>query len=115
MNFLANVWDFFVAVLWPYAGDRSAIGRSRPALRYFVHYVLLLVVLVVAWYLNAQVKIAPQLADVPWARDIWLSILVLLLYALALTGWWIYVLLVAPAEPTFFPDIDEAWDEAVQA
>jgi hypothetical protein len=114
MNFLANVWDFFLAVLWPYAGDRSALGRSRPALRYFVHYVLLAVALGIVFYLNRRLQLPGLLAEHQWAKDIWMPMLFLLLYGIALTGWWIYVLLVAPAEPTFFPDIDEAWEEAVQ-
>jgi hypothetical protein len=115
MNFLASVWDFIVAVLWPYSACRSALGRARPGLRYIVHIVLLLLILVILWYLNARFHLATLIPRPVWARDYWLPILFGLLYALGYTGWWIYRLLVAPAEATFFPDIDEAWDEAVKA
>src|SRR5262249_38065845 len=66
-------------------------------------------------FLNAHFRIQELIPRPQWARPFWLPILFLLLYALLYTGWWIYRILVAPAEATFFPDIDEAWEEAVQA
>ena len=112
-NILVSLWEgfcYFLYLFWPWAPDRSF--RIPAGLKYFLHAVLMLLVLLLMYFLNGVFGIDKEIPTPAWAQDYWLPMFVALIYALALTGYWIYKLLVAEAEATDFPDIDEAWDEA---
>jgi hypothetical protein len=53
----------------------------------------------------------------PPIRGFWLPSVALCLYAMIWLGWWLYRLLnlEVPAVATDYPDIDRAWDQAVEA
>jgi hypothetical protein len=123
MSLLERIWNFLiflVSLVSPFAGQRPAF-KIAPGLRLFLHGLVIFLILTGLWAINRYMpvrgdqNISMLIPDVRWARDYWLPILFLLLYALAVTGWWIYRLLMAEPEATDFPDIDEAWDEAVDA
>jgi hypothetical protein len=66
------------------------------------------------YILNAVLKIGPTIpSKLRFLADIWLPILFLLMYVLAWLGWWLWTLLTAEVGPSSYPDVDEAWDEAV--
>jgi hypothetical protein len=117
MNLLDSIWQFllFVFSLFsPFAGQRPTY-KLAPGLRMALHGLLIFLVLVALWFVNEKLKIYQEIPNPQWASHYWLPIIFILLYALAVTGWWIYRLLMAEPEATDFPDIDEAWEEAVDA
>jgi hypothetical protein len=117
MIFLERIWQFLiflVSLLSPFAGQKPTF-KVAPGLRLFLHGLVIALILVGLWFLNKVLKIYEWLPNVSWARHIWLPILFVLLYALAVTGWWIYRLLMAEPDAADFPDIDEAWEEALEA
>jgi hypothetical protein len=117
MSFLETIWQFLlfaVSLLSPFAGQKPAF-RISPGLRWFLHILLMAIILGGLWYLNEYFRIYEVIPRPQWASRFWLPIIFLLLYALAVTGWWIYRLLMAEPEATDFPDIDDAWEEALDA
>lgn len=112
---LDAIWNgivYFFSLLWPYTSERAAGGVTR-GLRIVLHLVLLAIILIGLFFLNRYLKIDELIPRPVWAQPIWLPLLFLLLYFLGVLGWWIYRLLMAEGEGTDFPDIDDAWDEAV--
>jgi hypothetical protein len=106
-----------VALVTPF-GRGAHFFRMSAGLRAFLHVVILAGVLVFFWWLNRALKVnvavsAPRYA--PWLAGLWLPILILLVYVMAWLGWWLWKLLGPEEASTDFPDIDEAWAEAVQA
>src|SRR5262245_27464293 len=118
ISFLENIIysvQYFFNLLWPYSPDRTTLGKVGAGIRYFLHFLLVFLVLVGLYFLNNYFRIHELIPRPVWARHYWLPIIFILLYALAFVGWWIYRLLMGESEASFFPDIDEAWDEAVAA
>jgi hypothetical protein len=117
-SFLTSIWNgikSFFSVILPFGQGRSFRGLSS-AVRWTLHVIILVLVLVGLFILN-------QLFDVgrftptpirPLAH-LWLPMFFLLLYVLAWIGWWIWKLLSQEEQAGEFPDIDEAWDEAMRA
>lgn len=95
------------------AKDVRAMG---PALRWTIHFVLLAVVLVaVALVFRAsglRNLIPPRCGAI---RPLVPSLILLALYLACWIGWWFYASLMEPPPASRFPDIDEAWDEALRA
>ncbi len=117
MNLLDSIWQFLifvVSLVSPFAGQRPSY-KIAPGLRLFLHVLVILLILGGLWYLNEKLQIYELISRPQWASHFWLPIVFILLYALAVTGWWIYRLLMAEPEATDFPDIDEAWEQAVDA
>ena len=123
MNLLERIWQFLIfltSLLSPFEGQRPTY-KIAPGLRLFLHGFVIAIILVILWCINEYMpirsneKIYQLISNPRWASHFWLPIIFILLYALAVTGWWIYRLLMAEPEATDFPDIDEAWEEAVDA
>lgn len=114
-SFLQSTYYFFMSVLWPVGQGMGqgllTVGRW---LRWAGHILILLVILVVLYFLNSYLQIDRLIPRPVFAQTIWLPIFFLLLYALGWIGWWLWKLLSAEGESSHFPDIDEAWDEAVR-
>ena len=90
--------------------------KVSPAVAWTIHVILLILTLVLLYFIHQWWHLRRSLLGYPgWVRELWLPILFLLLYVLFWLGWWLYILIVAEQDPTQFPDIDEAWDEAVKA
>ena len=117
MNLLDRIWQFLIFVfslLSPFEAQRPTV-KIAPGLRLFLHLLVISLILGALWFVNEKFEIHKDIPDPWWAAHVWLPLIFALLYALAVTGWWIYRLLMAEPEATDFPDIDEAWDEAVDA
>lgn len=117
MNLLDNLWQFLlfvVSLLSPFEAKRPAI-RVSPGLRLFLHVLIIALIVAAMWWLNDAFKIYEKIPDPAWARHWWLPILFLLFYALAVTAFWIYQLLMAEPDAAEFPDIDEAWEAVLDA
>ena len=97
----------------------SKARRSPLLLRivlWTVHLLLVALILVGLHFLNQALHIDTAIPHhIPFLRENWLPILFLLVYILAWLGWWLWKLLVADDSYTEFPDITEAWDEAMHA
>lgn len=118
MNFLTSLWNGITGVfsiLLPF-GQSSWVKKIGPGVRWFLHLLFLFLVLVGLYYLTAYLRDKEiVVARDPRLQPISLPLIFLILYAMAWIGWWIYKLLVTEADPTDFPDIDDAWEEALDA
>ena len=92
--------------------------RSRGAsfLRWLVRLLILALILAGLWLLNGYFGLeryvrAPRL----FLRQLWLPLLFLLFYMLCWLGWSLWKLVGPDQLTSSFPDIDRAWDEAVDA
>lgn len=101
-------------VALPWTALRST--HVGPRLRWALHGVLLVAVLVGLGFANYFLGF-DALVRAPHSvlRLVWLPLIFALSYALAWLGWWLYRLSTAPPEPAEFPDLDEAWQEATDA
>ncbi len=112
-----SIWDGllgFFSLILPF-GQNSFVRKMGPALRWTLHLILLALVFVLLYFVNDWLKIHERIPRPIWARHYWLPIVFLLIYSLAWTGWWIYLILAADPDPTDYPDIDEAWEQATDA
>jgi hypothetical protein len=99
---------------------RDFQGYSRTT-RWLLHILVLIGILALLWWINQtpafelyKLWTGPPVLGIP-LQDFWLPILFLLVYALGWLSWWLWKLL-GPQEITSdFPDIDEAWEEAMKA
>src|SRR4051812_905626 len=85
-------------------------------LRWVLHFIFLGLVLAGLWYLNYALGLERALRS-PWPflHKVWLPVLFFLLYILCWLGYALYRLLGPERMPISFPEIDEAWEEAMQA
>ncbi len=103
-------------LIMPLAGKaRRSAGLGR-GLRWFLHIVIIIAILVGLHFLNDYFRIDEALPGPPRIlRANWLPLLFLLSYILCWLGYWLWTLLVIEDEFPEFPDITEAWDEAMEA
>jgi IcmF-related N-terminal domain len=118
MGLIAAIWNRFrqlLGLVLPFFSKAKDLKGTGPALRRFLHVLLLVIILaglaVLNWVLDFD-----KLLPVRWAllRHGFLPLLFLLLYVLMWLGWWLWKLLQPEQETSDFPDIDEAWDEALR-
>jgi hypothetical protein len=98
------------------------LGRARRSTMLFrivlwtLHVLLVLAILFFLHWLNVALKLGLW---IPLKNELltnnWLPILFLLVYVLCWLGWWLWRLLVSGGDFAEFPDIAEAWDEAMHA
>jgi hypothetical protein len=117
MSFLTRLWDLLrqgvglVLPLFSRARDYRGLGLG---LRWALHVLLVLLILVALWAVNYFGRLDAFLGRAPEGlKQVWLPCLFLLVYALSWLGWWLWKLLWPEKEASDFPDIDDAWDEAV--
>ena len=84
-------------------------------MRWFLHAVVLIAILVGLYFLNGYLHIREMVPGHELLRKIWLPLLFLLSYVLCWLGYWLWTLLIIEDEFPEFPDISEAWDEAIKA
>jgi hypothetical protein len=128
-----NLWRRFwsgvrrgIGLILPFFARAKDFRGYGPQFRWFLRIVLFVLVLVLLWWINSHfhkffdlgLGQAPTLfRDTPVQIDLknfWLPILFLLLVAISWIGWWLWSL-TQEEEVSEFPDIDEAWDEALTA
>jgi hypothetical protein len=103
----------FIFPVFARARGSQTLGR---AVFWALHLVLLGLVLVGLYLLNRWLHLDAFVGtDYAWLREGFLPILFLLVYALGWLGWWLWKLLLPGEEESAFPDIDKAWDEAMDA
>jgi hypothetical protein len=121
MNFLASLWNRvrqglgLVLPLFAKARDYRGLGTG---LRWAIHVLLVAAILIGLFALNNNnyVDLKAVLGHAPlWLKPVWLPLLFVVVYALSWLGWWLWKLLWPEKEVSDFPDIDDAWEEAVGA
>ena len=101
--------------------DTTGSGRSGdPAVRWLSRIVVVGVFLAILAAINQSALFGLTnviRATAPWIGRFWLPLLALCLYVMLWLGWWLYRLLSLDIEPvgSEFPDIDRAWDQALEA
>jgi len=126
MRFLDYIWRFLDGIWYLVRTVFYGIARTMyfvqpfktkvsvaPAVRYFLWFGLTAVLLALLYFLNWYFDIAPAVR-VAWAERLWLPILGLLVVLIGVVLYWLY-LLGKDDDVSPFPDILEAWREAVQA
>jgi hypothetical protein len=94
-------------------GDLPALARR---LRWVIHFAIVIAILGLLRYLNYAFDLDKLLTPpLPLLRKFWLPMLFLLIYLLMWLGWWLWTMLAAEEAGSDFPDIDEAWSQAVAA
>jgi hypothetical protein len=105
------------SLLFPFlARARRGATAFLRVLLWVLHVVIVVLVLIGLHWLNWRLG-ADKWIPLPYEliTHNWLPILFLLIYALGWLGWWLWRLLVAGDDFSEFPDIAEAWDEAMHA
>jgi hypothetical protein len=116
--FFTRVWytlRWWAGLILPVAGRVRGSSTFGRGVRWFLHVLVLVVVVVVLHYLNDPVLrfFGVRITNHPdLLRHNWLPILFLLFYVLCWLGWWLWKLLVTEEEYAEFPDITAAWEEA---
>ena len=111
---LAWFGQLFLPMLSP--SRISTRSRGASFLRWLVRLLILTVILAGLWLLNGYLGLdryvrAPRL----FLRQLWLPLLFLLFYLLCWLGWSLWKLVGPDQLTSSYPDIDQAWDEAVDA
>jgi len=117
MSFFATAWgwitSFFSAIL-PFA-SRSIFS---PVVRWIIWIILDIAFLVFMWWLNLWLNLTQFVkADTifgDWIRPYWAPILGQLIVFMGVVLYWFYLLWFGDVDDSDFPDIDEAWDEAMR-
>ena len=93
------------------------VRRFGPAVRWSLHAVFLLALVLVGLYLVHRWLDLDRYLRLPSPafRNLWLPLLFVLVYVLCWLGRWLWDLLSPEQESPAFPDIDLAWQEAVRA
>ena len=116
LDFLKGL--FFLA--FPMLDTSEAARSGDPAVRWLWRIILVGVVLAILAAINQWAVFGLSnviRATNPWIGRFWLPLLALCLYVMLWLGWWLYRLLSLDIEPvgSEFPDIDRAWDQAMDA
>lgn len=120
MAFFQWIWNtavWLVKLVLPiFAKARDFRGIS-PAVRWTLHIVLVLAVLIGLGAVNRRYKdLQANLGDAPeWLKLNWLPLLALVIYALLFLAWCLWKLLGAEGPESEYREIDQAWDEATAA
>jgi hypothetical protein len=119
MGLLAAIWNWFrqlLGLVLPFfskARDLKGMGSQLRGVLHVVMLVLILVGLAIIHHLLDLGKLIQT--PYPLLANYWLPLLFLLVYVLMWLGWWLWKLLQPEEEASVFPDIDDAWSEAVKA
>ena len=111
LNTLKMVGGVFLPMF--YRGGR-ALSKVGSTLVWIFHFLMLAAILVVLTYVN-QKYFKRNLTDIPFVDTFWLPLLFLAFYALIWLIWWLVALLGMEPDPSDYPDIDSAWQEALVA
>jgi hypothetical protein len=117
LNWLASIIKKAIGLVFPiFAKARKSHGLTT-GIRWILHFVLLAAILIGLFIVNNEFLHVPGWipGSLRFLAKAWLPVLFLLIYVLIWVGWWLWNLLAADDEPTDFPDIDQAWDAAVDA
>jgi hypothetical protein len=118
LNAIGTFLTSLVSLVLPVFGKaRGAVRGAASTLFWVLHVIIVLAILVGLYFLNVRYlhldRLIPRTHR--FLAESWLSILFLLVYVLCWLSWWLWRLLAPDHEMSDFPDLDEAWDEAVAA
>jgi hypothetical protein len=117
-GFFTAIWSGLVSLgglLMP-LGHRAGSAIRSPAVRWALHLLAVALVLLLLYLLNERLGIYRLIPTAfRLVAHVWLPVLFLLVYALGWLGWWLWRLLTAEEEASYYPDIDAAWDAAVHS
>ena len=100
----------------PMLSKAPAGAKRRPVLQWILRLLILSLILVGLWRLNIFLGLDRYVrAPRNFLRQLWLPLLFLLFYILCWLGWSLWKLVGPDQLTSSFPDIDQAWDEAVVA
>ncbi len=115
----AGAWALCQRVLQlilPFFAKASAVRPRFGALLWVLHVIIVAGIVIGLYFLGQYFGWDRHLTNGPEPlRPYWAPILFLLVYTLGWLGYWLWTLLVPEEEASRFPDLDAAWEEAVQA
>ncbi len=136
MEFLTGIWATLVKIWWALLPSKlrptdltmkARAGSERFAeqvrfdrfariVRWIVHILVVAAIVVLLWYINRSYDLERVLrSPLRPLHAYWLPLLFLTGYVLFWLGWWALSLLTPEPDSADFPDIDEAWAEALKA
>jgi hypothetical protein len=122
MGFFTWLWSGLtklVGLIVPFFAHAADFRGWSPALRWTVRLLLLALLLLVLYYVNNYTTLfnPERMLRTPigFLHRIWMPILGLLLILLGWLGWWLWQLLTPDPLSSNFPDIDLAWQQALDA
>jgi hypothetical protein len=121
MALWAKIWagiKWVLSLIHPALGWAGGWRKHSSTLLWIVHFIVLALVLTGLAFLNNRFPLLHSYikSESALLREwLWLPLVGLSIYALIWMGWWLWLLLSAGEEGSHFPDIDEAWNEAVRA
>ncbi len=106
----------FIGLLLPIAGKATGSPGFGMGVRWVIHILVIVGILVGLHFLNQWLRIYEMLPGHHYLlQQNWLPLLFAIGYVLCWLGWWLWTLLVTEDEHAEFPDITDAWDEARDA
>jgi hypothetical protein len=119
MGLLKKLWSALRALpglIFPFLVKAATFRGWSPWVRWLVHFLCLVLVLIGLAFLNYHFDLE-RILRTPWPilRKIWLPLLFFLIYLLGWLGVWLWRLLGPEETISPFPDIDAAWSEALRA
>lgn len=119
MGFFTGLAYWGKSILQGIAWPTTKLGgehKIRPAVRWTLHFVLLIAILVglgfVNWWCNLD-----RLIRAPWPllRAVWLPLVFFQFYIAGWFAWWLSRILRSRPEGSEWPDVDATWKEATLA
>jgi hypothetical protein len=113
-----------IGLILPFFSRAKDFRGTGPTFRWFLRILILVLILAILYWFNWRFELGRGLGRAPilfrgtpfqvHLKDFWLPILFLLLVAITWIGWWLWNL-ATEEEVSAFPDIDQAWEEAMVA
>lgn len=120
MAFLLKIWDGIRSVISLILPAFARVKDARlfgPTMRWILHGIILTAVLLLSYVVNKKTGFGNSFvsSSMDWLRDWFLTLIVILVYAMSWVAKWLWELLQPKAEASDFPDIDDAWAKAIDA
>jgi IcmF-related N-terminal domain len=120
MAFLRWLWDGARRIIGLVLPVFSKVGdwrRYAPALIWTLRIIALVAFLALLWLANRVFQLHEILGRAPnqFLQQFWLPLVGLVFVVVCWLAWWVWQLLRPEVEESNFPDIDQAWEEAVRA
>ncbi len=121
LYFLGGGLRMMIGMVVPIFSEAQDLRSQARWVRRLLHIVFLIAILIFLGWLNYYLKVDQGLSGVNlgsattiFKKYLYLPLLFFLTYVMCWLGWWVYVLLLTPDDVADFPDIDEAWEEALR-
>src|SRR5581483_10918416 len=116
LSAIANAVRAALGLVLPVFATAADFRRWNPWVWRILHLLVLAGVLTLMWWLNQHFEVGYFLQNVPEAyRQFFLPVLFLLVYALSWLAYWLWQLFGEEEAAADFPDVADAWRDAVRA